>query len=68
MQREGFMRELTREPVVLHWRGGGGGSSDMLLKGVSMDINGLALLDEVDVSIVSGRKYGLIGRNGLTNY
>ena len=46
MQREEFMRELTREPVVLHWRGGGGGSSDMLLKGVSMDINGLALLDE----------------------
>ncbi|EOD29834.1 hypothetical protein EMIHUDRAFT_456686, partial [Emiliania huxleyi CCMP1516] len=27
MQREEFMRELTREPVVLHWRGGGGGSN-----------------------------------------
>ena len=31
-------------------------------------MNGLSLLDEVDVSIVSGRKYGLIGRNGLINY
>eukprot|EP00966_Prymnesium_polylepis_P234577 5426237-Prymnesium_polylepis.1 len=47
MQREEFMRELTREPVVLHWRGGGGGGSkDILLKDVSMDINGLELLDQ----------------------
>ena len=33
MATEEFMRGLTREPVVLHWRGGGGGSSDILLKG-----------------------------------
>ena len=65
MQREEFMRELTREPVVLHWRGGGTGSADILLKGISMDINGLELLEEVDVTLVSGRKYGLIGRNGV---
>ena len=32
MMREEFMKELTRDPVVLHWRGGGGGASDILLK------------------------------------
>ena len=37
---EEFMKDLTRDPVVLHWRGGGGGSKDILLKDVSMDING----------------------------
>ena len=64
MQRDDFMKELTREPVVLHWRGGGG-ASDILLKGVTMDINGLVLLDECDLTLVSGRKYGLVGRNGI---
>ena len=65
MQRDDFMKELTREPVVLHWRGGGGGSSDILLKDVSMDINGLLLLDSCDLTLVTGRKYGLVGRNGI---
>eukprot|EP00966_Prymnesium_polylepis_P301812 6972921-Prymnesium_polylepis.1 len=66
MQREEFMRELTREPVVLHWRGGAGaGSKDILLKGVSMDINGLELLDQCNVTLSHGRKYGLVGRNGI---
>lgn len=64
MQRDDFMKELTREPVVLHWRGGTG-SSDILLKHVTMDVNGLSLLDETDVTLVSGRKYGLVGRNGI---
>eukprot|EP00965_Chrysotila_dentata_P224059 6193957-Pleurochrysis_carterae.AAC.2 len=31
MQRDEFMQSLTREPVVLHWRGGGG-ATDILLK------------------------------------
>ena len=31
MQRDDFMKGLTREPVVLHWRGGTG-SCDILLK------------------------------------
>jgi hypothetical protein len=35
MQRDEFMRELTREPVVLHWRAGGG-SNDILLKGAQV--------------------------------
>ena len=65
MQREEFMRDLTREPVVLHWRGGGGGSKDILLKDVSMDINGLLLLEDCSATLVHGRKYGLIGRNGI---
>ena len=65
MQRDEFMKELTREPVVLHWRGGGGGSSDILLKQVHMDVNGLTLLEDTDVTLVSGRKYGLVGRNGI---
>jgi ATP-binding cassette subfamily F protein 3 len=64
MQRDEFMKELTRDPVVLHWRGGTG-SADILLKGVSMDINGLALLEACDLTLVSGRKYGLVGRNGI---
>ena len=49
MQAEEFMKELTREPVVLHWRGGTG-AKDILLKGVSMDVNGLPLLEDCDVS------------------
>ena len=65
MQRDDFMKNLTRDPVVLHWRGGGGGLQDILLKGVSMDINGLMLLEECDLTLVSGRKYGLVGRNGI---
>ena len=64
MRRDEFIRELTREPVVLHWRGGGG-AGDILLKGVSMDINGLVLLDGADLTLVRGRKYGLVGRNGI---
>jgi len=64
MQREEFMRELTRDPVVLHWHAGGG-SNDIHLRQVQMDVNGLALLDETDLTLVSGRKYGLIGRNGI---
>ena len=66
MQREEFMRELTREPVVLHWKGGGGGGNgDIHLRGAQMDINGLALLDDCNLTLVSGRKYGLVGRNGI---
>ena len=38
MQREEFMRELTREPVVLHEGGGGGGNGDIHLRGAQMDI------------------------------
>ena len=64
MQRDEFMRELTREPVVLHWRAGGG-LCDILLKGATMDVNGLVLLEETDLTLVSGRKYGLVGRNGI---
>jgi hypothetical protein len=65
MARDEFMRELTREPVVLHWRGGGGGGGtgsacDILLKGISMDLGGMMLLDDVDLTIVHGRKYALI--------
>lgn len=70
MARDEFMRELTREPVVLHWRGGGGGGGgtgsacDILLKGISMDLGGMMLLDDVDLTLVHGRKYALIGRDG----
>ena len=65
MARDEFMRELTREPVVLHWRGGGGGGGtgsacDILLKGISMDLGGMMLLDDVDLTLVHGRKYALV--------
>jgi ATP-binding cassette subfamily F protein 3 len=65
MMMEEFMRELTRDPVVLHWRGGSGGSSDILLKDVSMDMGGQLLLEDTSVTLVFGRKYGLVGRNGI---
>ena len=65
MQREEFMRELTREPVVLHWKGGGGGPRDILLKDAQMEIAGKQLLKDTDLTIVYGRKYGLVGRNGV---
>ena len=66
MQREEFMRELTREPVVLHWKGSSGvGPRDILLKGAQMEIGGKQLLQDTDLTLVHGRKYGLVGRNGI---
>merc|ERR1740139_264858 len=66
MQREEFMRELTREPVVLHWKGNSGsGPRDIQLKGAQMEIGGKQLLKDTDLTLVFGRKYGLVGRNGI---
>ena len=68
MQREEFMRELTREPVVLHWKGGGGsGPRDILLKDAQMEIAGKQLLKDTDLTIVHGRKYGLVGCAALAS-
>ncbi|KAJ1639294.1 P-loop containing nucleoside triphosphate hydrolase protein [Pavlovales sp. CCMP2436] len=65
MQNEETMQALTREPVVLHWQGVRKGTSDIILQGVEMRLGALELLSDCTVTIAFGRRYGLIGRNGI---
>ncbi|KAG8465652.1 hypothetical protein KFE25_002959 [Diacronema lutheri] len=65
MRDEETMRSLTREPVVLHWNGVRKGTSDIVLRGVSMQLGVLELLSDCTLTIAFGRRYGLIGRNGI---
>jgi hypothetical protein len=66
MQNEETLQGLTREPVVLHWQGVRKGSSDIMLRGVSMQLGALELLSDCTLTLAFGRRYGLIGRNGTT--
>ena len=49
--------------MVLHWKGNSGtGPRDIQLKGAQMEIGGKQLLKDTDLTLVFGRKYGLVGR------
>tara|TARA_B100000795_G_C22695994_1_gene397599 strand:+ start:843 stop:998 length:156 start_codon:yes stop_codon:yes gene_type:complete len=49
--------------VVLHWKGNSGtGPRDIQLKGAQMEIGGKQLLKDTDLTLVFGRKYGLVRR------
>jgi ATP-binding cassette subfamily F protein 3 len=65
MQNDETLQSLTREPVVLHWQGARKGTSDIRLEDVSMQLGALELLSECTLTIAFGRRYGLIGRNGI---
>jgi ATPase subunit of ABC transporter with duplicated ATPase domains len=38
---------------------------DLILEGISLIIAGKTLLDNTSVKLVFGKKYGLVGRNGI---
>jgi ATP-binding cassette subfamily F protein 3 len=65
--RDELLRSLTHAPVVLHNSEALGlaGPSDIHLDEVSIDLGGMVLLDRASVTLVYGRKYGLVGRNGV---
>lgn len=65
MRDDETMQALVREPVVLHWSGVRKGTSDIALRGVSMQLGALELLSDCTLTIAFGRRYGLIGRNGI---
>jgi ATP-binding cassette subfamily F protein 3 len=46
-------------------RSGAGKSMDLILEGISLIIAGKTLLDNTCVKLVFGKKYGLVGRNGI---
>ncbi|KRX10783.1 P-loop containing nucleoside triphosphate hydrolase [Pseudocohnilembus persalinus] len=50
---------------VRHFRNEEGKSQDIILQNISVIIGGRALLDGANVKLAQGRKYGLIGRNGI---
>ena len=48
---------------MLHWKGNSGtGPRDIQLKGAQMEIGGKQLLKDTDLTLVFGRKYGLVRR------
>jgi ATP-binding cassette, subfamily F, member 3 len=56
--------------VVLHQNGElgeylGSGPADIVLQRVTMELGGLVMLDDANVTFSYGRRYGLVGRNGI---
>jgi ATPase subunit of ABC transporter with duplicated ATPase domains len=52
--------------VVRHSRTGEGGkNNDLLLDKISVIVGGKALLEDTNIKLAYGRKYGLVGRNGI---
>jgi len=52
-------------PVVKHEKGFGFNRSDIMVQGVTVIVGGKTLLDQATLKLVKGRKYGLVGRNGI---
>lgn len=69
--RDDIIQRLTRIPVVIHNNSelaeylGGSGPVDIHLRDITMELGGLIMLDNVNFTFVYGRRYGLIGRNGV---
>lgn len=52
--------------VVRHHRSGEGGkNNDLILDKISVIVGGRALLEDTQLKLSYGRKYGLVGRNGI---
>lgn len=52
--------------VVRHHRSGEGGkNNDLILDKISVIVGGRALLEDTQLKLGYGRKYGLVGRNGI---
>lgn len=63
-RRNALIQALRTRPVVLHRDVSCATIPDINLVGVSMDLDSKILLEDVTCSIVAGRRYGLIGKNG----
>ena len=63
-RRNALIEALRTRPVVLHRDVSCATIPDINLVGVSMDLDSKILLEDVTCSIVSGRRYGLVGKNG----
>ena len=70
-QYQKHMEEIEKKsnelpPVVVRrQREGSGKSNDLILENISMVIAGKTLLDTTNVKLAYGKKYGLVGRNGI---
>eukprot|EP00127_Corallochytrium_limacisporum_P002174 Clim_evm68s108 gene=Clim_evmTU68s108 len=72
LSRNEFLERLTRAPIVFHpnsefneMRSYDSGATDIMLQNITMEVAGSVMLDEANLTIVSGRRYGLVGRNGV---
>eukprot|EP00004_Rigifila_ramosa_P021354 TRINITY_DN5664_c0_g1_i1.p1 TRINITY_DN5664_c0_g1~~TRINITY_DN5664_c0_g1_i1.p1 ORF type:complete len:740 (-),score=178.61 TRINITY_DN5664_c0_g1_i1:19-2148(-) len=64
--RSEILERITNTPMVIHnAKGDDVGGRDIVMKGASMNLSGLDLLVDLDLTLVHGRHYGLIGRNGI---
>jgi ATP-binding cassette subfamily F protein 3 len=65
-ERDDMLKALTRAPVVIHnsEQVGLAGPSDIHLKNITIDLGGMVLVDDTDLTLVFGRRYGLTGKNG----
>eukprot|EP00045_Choanoeca_perplexa_P009610 m.92961 g.92961 ORF g.92961 m.92961 type:complete len:751 (-) comp14970_c0_seq1:169-2421(-) len=70
-KRTAILEALTTRPVVIHSvmgeDGSYGGSPcvDIHMNDVNIDLAGLTILEDANITLVYGRKYGLVGRNGV---
>ncbi|EDQ84385.1 uncharacterized protein MONBRDRAFT_34730 [Monosiga brevicollis MX1] len=70
-RRTAMLEALTTRPVVIHTvigeDGSYGGSPcvDLHLNDINIDLAGLTILEDAKVTLAYGRKYGLVGRNGV---
>eukprot|EP00053_Salpingoeca_punica_P013269 m.119637 g.119637 ORF g.119637 m.119637 type:complete len:746 (+) comp16157_c1_seq1:131-2368(+) len=69
--RNAIIEKLTQQPVVIHGLLGEDGSYggnpcvDIQLKDVTIDLGGLPILENANLTLAYGRHYGLVGRNGV---
>ena len=64
-RRNALIDALRTRPVVLHRDVSCAVIPDINLVGVGMDLDGKVLLEDCTCSIVAGRRYGLVGKNGI---
>jgi ATP-binding cassette subfamily F protein 3 len=65
-RKEMIMNEKKLPPIeVRHNRNNEGKSLDLTLDNISVIVGGRVLLDSTSVKLAYGRKYGLVGRNGI---
>lgn len=65
-RKELIMNENKLPPIeVRHNRNNEGKSLDLTLDNISVIVGGKVLLENTCVKLAYGRKYGLVGRNGI---
>lgn len=64
------MKEIEKKskelpPVQIRRDKEGGKNKDLILENISLVIAGKTLLENTNLKLAYGRKYGLVGRNGI---